>query len=72
MLFGGAAALAYRAGEGLRFQHIRRGVALYVVNRDALLRQALVDKTDDPFDSIPMDGFRREAFNAYYSAYVRC
>jgi len=53
-------------------RRIHRGVALYVVNRDALLRQALVDKTDDPFDSIPMDGFRRQAFNAYYSAYVRC
>jgi hypothetical protein len=50
----------------------RRGVALYVVNRAALLRQALVDPTDDPFDNIPMDGFSRLAFTAYYSVYVRC
>ncbi|HEU4976891.1 MAG TPA: hypothetical protein VFT50_17510 [Baekduia sp.] len=50
----------------------RRGVALYVVDRGALLRQALVEKSDDVFDSIPRDGFRRLAFTDYYSAYVRC
>lgn len=50
----------------------RRGVALYVVDRAALLRQALVDPTDDVFDSIPRDGFRRLSSTRYYAAYVRC
>lgn len=53
-------------------RHVQRGVAIYVADRNALLRQALVERSDDPFDSIPMDGFERLAFNAYYSAYVRC
>jgi hypothetical protein len=50
----------------------QRGAALYVVDRAALLRQALVDSGDNPFDSIPMDGFSRLSFTAYYSMYVRC
>jgi hypothetical protein len=49
-----------------------RGAALYVVNRAALLRQALVDPNDNVFDNIPMDGFSRLSFTAYYSLYVRC
>jgi uncharacterized membrane protein len=49
-----------------------RGLALYVVDRGALLRQALVATTDDPFDNLPLPGFRRLAFTDYYSAYVRC
>jgi hypothetical protein len=49
-----------------------RGVALYVTERAALLRQALVADTDDPFDSIPMDGFTRVATSDHYGAYVRC
>ena len=52
---------------------VRRGVALFVVERSALLRQALVDKTDDVFDNIPAAGFQGPiAFTDYYSAYVRC
>jgi hypothetical protein len=50
----------------------RRGVALFVTNRAALLRQSLVEKTDDVFDNIPQAGFDRLAFSGYYSAYVRC
>jgi hypothetical protein len=57
------------ASSKRRMQH---GVALYVVQRDALLRQALVDKNDNVFDNIPMTGFDRLAFTDYYSAYVRC
>jgi hypothetical protein len=49
-----------------------RGVALFVVNRAALLRQALVAPSDNVFDNIPKAGFNRLAFNDYYSAYVRC
>ena len=52
--------------------HIRRGVAVYVTDRAALLRQALVEDSDDPLDSVPMAGFRRVATTAYYGAYVRC
>jgi hypothetical protein len=56
-------------------RHIQRGVAIYAVNRTALLRSALTDgdqSAADTFDSVPMPGFRRLAFTAYYSAYVRC
>jgi hypothetical protein len=51
----------------------QRGVALFVVDRGALLRQALVEKSDDVFDNIPAAGFLGPiAFTDYYSAYVRC
>jgi hypothetical protein len=56
-----------------------RGVALYVTDRGALLRQALVEDTDNVFDNIPgwiggrqVPGFERVAFSDYYGAYVRC
>jgi hypothetical protein len=53
-------------------ERAQRGVALFVVDRGALLRQALVAPTDDVFDNVPQPGFRRLAFTDYYSAYVRC
>jgi hypothetical protein len=49
-----------------------RGVALYVTDRAALLRQALVEPSDDPFDNIPMAGFEFVTATGYYGAYVRC
>jgi hypothetical protein len=49
-----------------------RGVSLFVVDRGALLRQALVADTDDPFDNVPLPGFHRLAFTDYYAAYDRC
>ena len=49
-----------------------KGVALYVSNRTALLRQALVEPSDDPLDSVPLPGFVRAATTPYYAAYVRC
>jgi hypothetical protein len=56
-----------------------RGVAIYVTDRGALLRQALVEDSDNVFDSIPgwiggreVAGFERLAFSDYYGAYVRC
>ncbi len=51
---------------------IHRGVALYVTNRFALLRQAIVEDADDPMDSVPLPGFVRVATTSYYAAYVRC
>ena len=53
-------------------QRIQKGVSLFVVDRGALLRQALVAETDDPFDNLPLPGFKRLAFTDYYAAYVRC
>lgn len=51
----------------------QRGVALFVVDRAALLRQSLVEDSDDVFDNIPAAGFLGPiAFTDYYSAYVRC
>ncbi|HEY6762024.1 MAG TPA: hypothetical protein VI318_21165 [Baekduia sp.] len=53
-------------------KRIGKGVSLFVVDRGALLRQALVADTDDPFDNVPLPGFHRRAFTSYYAAYVRC
>jgi hypothetical protein len=50
----------------------RYGVALYVTNKAALLRQAIVSNDDDPLDSVPMDGFIRVANSRDYGAFVRC
>ena len=60
-----------RADDAQR-DRIGRGVALYIVNRGALLRQSLVETTDDVFDNIPLPGIERLAFTDNYSAYVRC
>ena len=54
---------------------IGRGVAIYAVNRQSLLRSGFTvgdESTQDTFNSIPMAGFTRVAFTPYYSAYVRC
>ena len=51
---------------------VRRGVAIYVADRAALLRQALVEEGDDPLDSVPLPGFERVATTEHYGAYVRC
>ena len=64
---------ALRPGRGALRRRIERGgVAIYPNTRAAVLRQALVEKTDDPFTQIPMDGYRRVAVSDYYAAYVRC
>ncbi len=49
-----------------------RGVALYVTNRTALLRQALVEPTDDPMNDVPLPGYTRIATSSYYAAYAKC
>jgi hypothetical protein len=54
---------------------IDRGVAIYAVNRQSLLRSGFTVgdvSTQDTFNSIPMAGFTRVAVTPYYSAYVRC
>lgn len=53
-------------------ERIDRGVAIYVTERSALLRQALVERSDDPLDSVPMAGFTFVGSSGYYGAYVRC
>jgi hypothetical protein len=53
-------------------RRIRRGVALYVTDRSALLRQALVERSDDPLNSVPMAGFTFVGASDYYGAYVHC
>jgi len=58
--------------DGEQAGRIRRGVAIYVTDRAALLRQALVEDADDPLDSVPMAGFTRVATTEHYGAYVRC
>ena len=44
-----------------------RGVALFVIDRGALLRQALVETSDDPLDNIPPPGFDPVAVTGYYA-----
>jgi MFS family permease len=54
---------------------IDRGVAIYAVNRQSLLRSGFTagdESAQDTLNSIPMAGFTRVAFTPYYSAYVRC
>jgi hypothetical protein len=54
---------------------IQRGVALYAVGRQSLLRQGFTSGDDSPQDtanSLPMPGFTFVAATAYYGAYVRC
>lgn len=63
--------------EGLKRPALRRriekgGVAIYPSHRSAVLRQALVEKTDDPATMLPLAGYERVAVSDYYSAYVRC
>jgi hypothetical protein len=60
-----------RSDDGTR-SRVRRGVAIYVADRAALLRQALVEENDDPLDSVPLPGFERVATTEHYGAYVRC
>jgi hypothetical protein len=65
-------ARAAGAKDAQTARRVRKGVALFVVNRGALLRQALVEKSDRVEDNLPQPGFERLAFTDYYSAYVRC
>jgi len=51
---------------------VRDGVALYVTDRYAILRQAFVSPLDEALTQVPMRGFHRVATTAYYGAYVRC
>jgi hypothetical protein len=51
---------------------IQHGVAIYVLGRYAMFRQAFVTDADDPLDQVPMPGFTRVATSRYYGAYVRC
>jgi hypothetical protein len=71
-ILGASASQVVARSDDAQAGEIRRGVALYVTNRAALLRQALVEASDDPFDNIPMDGFAPVAFSSYYSAFARC
>ncbi|HEV2814964.1 MAG TPA: hypothetical protein VGW10_17035 [Solirubrobacteraceae bacterium] len=65
-------ALKRGADPRLRRRIARGGVAIYPNQRSAVLRQALVEDTDNPFTQIPLGGYRRAAVSDYYSAYVRC
>jgi len=62
----------YARADAKAARKLGRGVALYITNRTALLRQALVEARDDPLDSVPLPGYVRAATSSYYAAYVRC
>jgi hypothetical protein len=59
------------AGRPGLLARTERGVALYPTDL-AVLRQALVDATDDPREQLPLAGFDRVARTQYYGAYVHC
>ncbi|HET6508573.1 MAG TPA: hypothetical protein VFG42_17405 [Baekduia sp.] len=61
-----------RADPTQKARVARGGVSIFVVDRGALLRQALVATTDDPFDNVPLPGYTKVASTGYYAAYVRC
>jgi hypothetical protein len=54
---------------------IRRGVAIYAVNRASLFRSGFTvgdESVEDTADSLPLPGFIWVAATKYYGAYVRC
>jgi hypothetical protein len=59
------------AGQPQLLDRTTRGVALFPTDL-AVLRQALVDATDDPREQEPLAGFDRVARTQYYGAYVHC
>jgi hypothetical protein len=69
---GSADEVVARADPTQKARVARGGVSLFVVDRGALLRQALVADTDDPFDNVPLPGYTKVASTGYYAAYVRC
>jgi hypothetical protein len=71
-LLGASASQVIARSDPAQGQRKQRGVALYVVERSALLAQALVDDTDDPMNGVPMAGFRPVAFTHYCSAFATC
>ena len=71
-ILGASASQVVARADDTQAKRVQHGVSLFVVDRGALLRQALVADTDDPFDNLPLPGFRRLAFTDYYAAYVRC
>jgi hypothetical protein len=71
-ILGASASQVLARADPAAKSRVTRGVSLFVVDRGALLRQALVADTDDPFDNVPLPDFRRLAFTDYYAAYVRC
>jgi hypothetical protein len=71
-ILGASASEVIPRADDTEAQRIKKGVSIFVVDRGALLRQALVAETDDPFDNIPLPDFRRLASTDYYAAYVRC
>jgi hypothetical protein len=51
----------------------RSGVSLLVTNRNALLRQALVEDSDDPRDNLPPDGFTGPfGTSGFYAFFTGC
>jgi hypothetical protein len=50
----------------------KSGVAIYVVSRFAILRQALTEDSDPATVQVPPPGWRRAFTSDFYAAYVRC
>ena len=51
---------------------VRSGRGLYIADRTAFLRQALVDPTDRIEDQLPLPGFRRVGTSDFYGVYASC
>jgi hypothetical protein len=61
-----------RADPDAKARAAAGGVAIYVITRAVLLRQALVEDADDPLDSVPLPDFLPVARSEHFAAYVRC
>ncbi|WP_445151057.1 hypothetical protein [Baekduia sp. Peel2402] len=69
---GSASEVVARADPDQKARVAKGGVSIFVVDRGALLRQALVADTDDPLDNVPLPGYTKVASTGYYAAYVNC
>ena len=69
---GSESEVVARADPDQKARVARGGVSIFVVDRGALLRQALVADTDDPADNVPLPGYTKVASTGYYAAYVHC
>jgi hypothetical protein len=61
-----------RADPGVPARRLRRGVALYVTTRFAILRHAFTSPVDPASIQVPPPGWRLIATSGYVAAYARC
>ena len=71
-LYAGPDRARRRAAADVNRRVAAGGVSIIPNQRAALLRQGLVEETDDPATVLPLGGYERRAVSPFYAAYVRC